>query len=299
MLLGIETGGTKIVAGLAPDDDATQLVARVQVPTGDDPAQAFAAIDELLDEHLDGDPVSACGIASFGPVNVDEHRDGYGMITTTPKPGWNNVPLIDCVRHARGVPTRVVNDVTGAAFGELYFGAGRGLGSLGYMTVGTGVGIGVLSHGVPIQGNGFPELGHVLPRRHPSDHEFRGVCPYHSDCVEGLTAGPAVIARWGTPTIEFDDAVRPERVDILSYYIAQAILNVIYGFGIERMVLGGGVSKTPGLRERVEELVAELKGGPGDEGYGTPLSEPFIVPPALGDDAGVRGALAIASRAGA
>lgn len=295
MLLGIETGGTKIVAGIAPDDDETNLVASVQIPTGHDPVKAFGAIDAFLDEHLDATGISACGIAAFGPVNVDERLEQYGVITTTPKAGWQQVSLVDAVHHAIGVPTRVVNDVTGAAIGELRYGSGRGVESLGYMTVGTGIGMGIVSHGEAMQGNGYPELGHVLPRRHVNDLEFAGVCPFHGDCLEGLAAGPAILKRWGTTTQEFNGADLAERVDILAYYVAQGVLNVIYGFGIERMVIGGGVAKTPGFHQRVEDWLIELKGGPADTGYGTPLTPQCIVPPGLGDEAGVRGALAVAS----
>lgn len=295
MLVGIETGGTKVVAALATESEPQKILSKLQIPTVE-PRDVFAQIDEFITQNLKpGESITSVGIGAFGPVNVDPALPDYGMVTNTPKPGWKGFHLVGALRQAPAVPTAVVTDVTGAAMGEAATGAGQGIRSLGYMTVGTGVGIGVLSAGSPIQGNGYPELGHIMVRRHPQDTEFGGVCPFHNDCLEGLAAGPAVRARWGAQTSEFAPETLAERSDILAYYIAQGIVTVCYAFGIQRMVLGGGVSKTVGMHQRVADWAVELKGGAGDTGYGAPLAAEFVVPTGLGDESGVLGALQLAA----
>lgn len=40
-------------------------------------------------------------------------------------------------------------------------------------------------------------MGHTFVKRHPDDIDFKGICPYHGDCLEGLVAGPTFEARFG------------------------------------------------------------------------------------------------------
>ncbi len=69
--------------------------------------------------------------------------------------------------------------------------------SLVYYTIGTGVGAGAVINGQLVGGIGHPEMGHVLLKRHPDDLGFKGICPFHGDCLEGLVAGPTFEARTG------------------------------------------------------------------------------------------------------
>src|SRR5205085_2522888 len=161
--------------------------------------------------------------------------------------------------------------------------------------VGTGVGAGLLIDGAPWHGLVHPEVGHI---RIPHDRDrdaFAGVCPAHGDCWEGLACGPAIEQRWGVPAHELP-AEHPAW-ELEADYVALGILSIVCVFSPERIILGGGVMERPGLLERVAARLRELLAGY----LATPLLRDeigsFLVPPPLGDRAGVLGAIALAETA--
>ncbi|MGO2660506.1 ROK family protein [Mycetocola reblochoni] len=291
MIAGIETGGTKIVCAVADADAPTEIVETVTIPTSD-PETSYLAIRELLGRH----EVEAVGLASFGPVDVVPESANYGTVLASPKRGWPGFDQRAALADIVAAPLTVVSDVTGSAIGELRHGAGIGFGSIAYVTVGTGVGVGAIVAGSPVQGLGHPELGHVLVRRHPDD-DFAGVCPFHGDCLEGLAAGPAVEARWGSPGSALSGEMLASAVELGAWYVAQLMMTITLSLCPERIILGGGVAKTPGLMRRVRELTAVLLNGYLQDHPAADPDSDFIVPPGLGDRAGVIGALELAAGA--
>jgi fructokinase len=172
------------------------------------------------------------------------------------------------------VPVGFDTDVNAAALGEHRWGAAVGLDTFVYVTVGTGIGGGAMVNGTLVHGFVHPEMGHM---RVPHDWErdpFPGSCPYHGDCLEGLASGTAMQARGETP------------LELEAEYLALGLLNVVSVLSPERIVLGGGVMKEPGLLDLVRARLPELAAG-----Y---VAAPEIVAPALGDRAGVLGALELA-----
>ena len=185
----IEAGGTKFVCGIGNEHGVIEE--RVSFPTELPERTMGSVIDYFKDKQ-----VEAIGIGLIGSQDLDPQSPFYGYVTTTPKPGWANYPLLDILRKFYDVPFGLDTDVNAAAYGEATWGSAKGLDSCVYFTVGTGVGVGVYSEGKLVHGLVHPEGGHVLTRRHPEDR-FAGVCPYHGDCPEGMASGPAIEARWG------------------------------------------------------------------------------------------------------
>lgn len=292
MIVGIETGGTKVVCAAAHPESPDELVLTRRFPTTT-PEETIGRIHDFVQEATAGDALEAIGVASFGPVDADPSSPRFGWITTTPKPGWAHVDLLGRVTTP-GVPSAFVNDVVGAAVGELRYGAGRGTTSLAYATIGTGVGVGIVLDGRPLGGDGWPEVGHLLVRRHPAD-DYAGNCPFHGDCLEGLTAGPAVLGRWGVDASSFPEEVRAERLAILASYIAQMAYSVLLTVGAQRFVLGGGVMQSAGLLEAVRAALPEIARGYGPASLSSADPADVLVAPGVPDSPGVVGALALAA----
>ncbi|WP_375388258.1 ROK family protein [uncultured Amnibacterium sp.] len=292
MIAGIETGGTKVVCGVADPADPGGLLESRRFPTTT-PGETTARIEAFLVEADERHGIDAVGIATFGPVNVETALPRYGWITGTPKPGWANTKLLERIGATSRKPTALLSDVSGAALGEQRWGAGRDVSSVAYATFGTGVGVGVVIGGRVLHGNGFPEFGHLLVRRHPLD-DYVGGCPFHGDCLEGLTAGPSVTARWGTDSSSLHPRIRQQAFEILGYYIAQTVAAVAYSTGVQRVVLGGGVMKAPGLLDEARRQLPVVTGGP-HAGHAIPGDAfEFMVEPGLGELSGVLGAVAAA-----
>lgn len=289
MIAGIETGGTKVVCGFADEATPGKLIETRRILTSG-PQETLAAVDAFLADVHRRHGVRAVGIATFGPINVQADAERYGWITATSKPGWANTDLLGALSTVAGLPVALMSDVSGAALGELRFGAGRGAHSLGYATFGTGVGVGIVRDGRVTHGNGFPEIGHLLVRRHPLD-DYAGWCPFHGDCAEGLAAGPAILARWGADTSSLPASTRPLAFEIIGFYIAQVVAAVGYVSGVERFVLGGGVLNAPGLLDAVRRSLPIVTGGP-EAGHAI-TSDPseFIRGANLGELSGVLGAI--------
>ncbi|KQQ08725.1 ROK family protein [Rathayibacter sp. Leaf296] len=291
LLVGIETGGTKVVAAVAALDEPERLLATTTLPTRG-PVETLADIAEFVRGHGVDGTVAAVGVASFGPLDVDPQSPTYGHLTSTPKIGWEGVDVLGPIGAAApGARTALVTDVNGAALGEARWGAAVGESDVVYLTVGTGVGGGLLAGGRLLAGSGWPEVAHLLPRRHPED-TFAGTCPFHGDCLEGLVAGPAISARWGVDGSSLGPEDAATNLRFSSFYLAQLVATLAYVAGVRLAILGGGVSKTPGLLAAVESEVERLMGAPG--ATGTAAGPIRIVRPGLGDESGVRGAVSLA-----
>ena len=175
----VEAGGTKFICAVGDRDgrivDQTRIETRDPSTTLSDVCRYFGAAARQFGQ------LRALGIGAFGPLDLNPASPTFGFITSTPKPGWQNIDLAGVLRGAFGWPVFLDTDVNGAALGELRWGAGQGLESVAYVTVGTGIGVGVLHHGRPVHGLMHPELGHIFVRRHPADANFAGICPFHGD----------------------------------------------------------------------------------------------------------------------
>jgi fructokinase len=282
MLGAIETGGTKIVCAVAAEDDLLNIVERISFPTAT-PTESMPKIVAFFKKY----ELSAIGIGSFGPINIDESSPKYGYITNTPKAGWKNYDFLGYLKNEFSCPMFWTTDVNAAAFGELSHGVAQSVDNCVYLTVGTGIGGGVVLNHKIIEGKGHPEIGHIYINQKADDH-FEGVCPYHKNCLEGLAAGPAIEKRAGKKAQELaeDDAAW----DLESYYLAEACVNYTLSFSPEKIVFGGGVSKQlhlfPKIREQFKILLNDY--------VETPALDSYIVPVQLGDNAGIIGCLSLA-----
>ncbi len=295
----IEAGGTKFVCAVGC---AGSVVERTQFATGDRPEVVLAQVVEWLREReRTWGRLAALGVASFGPVELDERSPKYGFITTTPKRGWAHTDVLGPLRRAfEGRPIGFDTDVNGAALGEGRYGAARGLEDFVYVTAGTGIGGGAMARGRLLHGLLHPEMGHILMPVLDGD-TFEGVCPYHGRCWEGLCSGPAIERRTGRAAEELapDDPVW----ELTARYMAHAFVTLSCVLSPRRIILGGGVRKGGKLGEAAffdamrRHYRAVLAGYIAAPELDPERISGFLVSPELGDNAGVCGALALAEDA--
>jgi fructokinase len=283
---GMEGGGTKFVCAVGSEPDDIIEEARFLTTT---PAET---LDQVIAFFKKFD-LAAIGLASFGPLDINEASPAYGSITTTPKPGWAGTNLVAAFKRETRVPLAFDLDVNAAALGEYsWVPENRELDSMVYFTIGTGIGAGVITNGKVIHGLTHTEAGHMRLPHDPKEDPFPGICPFHGDCFEGLACGPAMARRWGKPaeTLLNDHPAW----DLEATYIAYAVTNFILTNSPQRIVLGGGVMEHLPLFPAIREKVRGLLNGYIASSVLTSTMEDYIVPPGLGKHSGVLGALAMA-----
>ncbi len=275
---GIESGGTKTVVAVGTEEG---VLAEERFPTGQDPVATMRRTAEFL---LANGPVDAVGFGSFGPCDPNPGSATYGHVTTTPKPGWSNVDVVGLLRqHGISAPLAFDTDVNAAALAEWHHGAGTGSDSMLYLTIGTGIGGGAIIDGRVLHGARHPEMGHLRIPGAPA----QGICPYHGNCWEGVCAGPAIAAQQGVPAHDLSPDHPVWRHQ--AYLVATGLADLVLTLSSDVVVLGGGVGSQPHLHDLVRPRLAEIIGG-----Y---VPVPRLVPPGLGDQAGVRGAFVLAESA--
>ena len=266
----IEAGGTKFYCAVGTGPDDVEVSEAIATTT---PAETLAGVFEFFGRHP---KVKRLGLGAFGPVEIATGT----ILRTTPKKEWRGCRLAQRVEQALGVPVLTDTDVNVAALGEYQWGAAQAADPFLYLTIGTGVGGGGLVNGRLLHGALHPEMGHLHVPRERRDR-FPGVCPAHGGaCLEGLISGPALNER---------ERRGEDATAWAIHYLAWGLLNLTYAYSPRLVVLGGGVMKRPGILRGVRTRLREL-----NQGY-APL--PQLVRPALGDRAGVLGALALAAGA--
>jgi len=275
---GIDAGGTTFKCGVASGNGEIIAKQRVDVTT------PVETVDQCLTFFRQYD-VSSFGIASFGPIDVDKTSPHYGRILKTPKPNWSHFSLKAAFEAGLGLDLNVVvdSDVNGALLAEVTSGAARGVSSAAYITVGTGIGAGIMSSGEILGRPYHPEFGHIAVKKHDVDREL---CPFHGDCLEGLTSVTALKKRWGDP-IDWD--ANHQGWDVAANYLAQACASLVLTLRLERIIIGGGLMLAENMLPKVRmEFESQLNGYLGDY---IATADNLICTPHHGDDAGLVGAI--------
>jgi glucokinase len=242
--IGVDLGGTKILAGVVARDGS--VVRRHERPTPQDSqehvvAEMEAAVAELLDES-----VTAVG---FGvPSPIDQAR---GVVVQCVNVPLVDAPLRDRMHERFGLPVGLDNDANAAAIGEWRAGAGRGQDDVVMITLGTGVGGGVIAAGRPFRGwNGAGvELGHVVIVH--DGRPCQGACTGrgHLEAYVSGTAvtaearetfGPSADAHRLVRLANEGDAQAQELLAEAGRYLGSGIGSFVNVFGPQLVVLGGG-----------------------------------------------------------
>jgi fructokinase len=285
----IEAGGSKFICGFGT---GPQDLVISHIPT----TSPESTIADVISFYKSSDePIRAVGIGSFGPLDLHPESPTFGYITSTPKPGWRNFNIAGTIAGMMGVPVAIDTDVNAAALGEGRWGAAVGLTDFLYLTVGTGIGGGAVVNSSVLHGLVHAEMGHIRIPHDRSMDPFIGNCPFHGDCLEGLASGPALQARWGIFPAQLPAHHAAWMLE--AHYLALGLTSWICTLSPQRIIIGGGVMQQLQLLVMIREQLPPLLNGYINARELTDRIDDYIVPPKLGNRAGVLGALVLAEEA--
>jgi len=157
--IGVDVGGTKILAGLVDESGRVVTTARRPTPT-QDPAAVLAVVSEVVRELMaeSSAPVVGVGLGIAGQV-----ENTRSTVLWAPNLQWSRVEVRSILEADLQVTVIAENDANAAAWGEFVYGAGSDVDDLTVVTVGTGIGGGVIVGGTMLRGatGGAAEIGHI------------------------------------------------------------------------------------------------------------------------------------------
>jgi glucokinase len=299
--LGVDLGGTKILAGLFADDVKPLARAKEPTPFDEGPEEVVESVCRavervILESNVDRNQIRGLGFSVPGQV---DYRTGF--VTYAPNLDWRNVDLPALLPSDWPWKTVLENDVRAGTFGEWKHGAAQGAQHVLGVFAGTGVGGGLILDGKLYHGFNLNagEIGHLVVhwRRGTGLEDIAGRRNIMKRGADLLADAPKRVRKeWKNIDLatvkssllaEFyskDDPIAVQLIDDAARAIAAGIGSCLNLLSPEVVVLGGGLAGALGesFSERVWELATRHAKGV------------KFVPAALGDDAGIVGAAAYA-----
>lgn len=307
--LGIDLGGTNIVAGVV--DENFKIIATAKRKTNcPRPAEeivkdmAEISLEAIAKAGLEVKDIVSAGVGSPGSINPTE-----GIVVYSNNLGFFNLELSKLLKEKTGIDFYLDNDANAAAYGELIAGAGKGTNNFVMLTLGTGVGGGVIIDGRMLTGSNYAgaELGHTVV-----DINGQMCSCGRQGCFEAYASATALIRQtkqamvkypnsimWDIVKGDIDavngltafDAMRKgdeagkSVVDKYIYYLSVGVSNMINIFQPEILCIGGGVSKEG------DNIIVPLQKMVDGENYARLMEKKAVIKAAeLGNDAGIIGA---------
>lgn len=314
--IGVDLGGTKMLSVVY--DQNFQQVGRARKKTkGHEGMESgLKRIEDVIAESIQiagigPEQVSGLGIGCPGPLDFEKRE-----IRSAPNLGWKDVPIAKRIEARFGIPVTLANDVDAGVFGEYKFGAGKSARCVVGIFPGTGVGGGCVYEGHLIRGTNWTcmEIGHIPLIPHgPLDGagnpgSLEGMASRLSIAGQAAQAAyrgqaPNLMQIAGTDIVNIRSGQIAEAIkrgdqailDIVlstNRYLALAVVTIVHLLGPDVIVFGGG------LVEELEEHMLEPIEKMARKRILPSLRDTFKIAKAkLGDDAGVRGAAALAQQA--
>lgn len=266
-VIGVDLGGTKLLAGLVRADLAVLDRVYRLAPRSQDPEELLRHVVDEVRELLDAGIVAPADVRAVGvgiPSLVDRAR---GVAVSTVHQPLDGVPVRDELQDRLQLPVALDNDANCAVLAEWRTGAARDCDDVVLLTVGTGIGSGVVSGGALLRGatGAATELGHMTVDLHGPP--CQGACTNHG-CLEALASGGALgregarlagqrpgsgLARLAgegheitgvrvTEQARMGDGAAIEALERVGTLLGVGIANAMNIFNPELVLVGGGVS---------------------------------------------------------
>lgn len=139
--------------------------------------------------------------------------------------------------------------------------------SICYVTVGTGIGIGLIVNGKCVHGMMHPEGGHVRVPLNPLEktmyNDFKGCCPFHGNCLEGLCSNNAIKERLGLASVHDLVGLKDDNPvwDLVGGYLGDFCANLFLTVSVERIIIGGGICERAVLMDKIRARFLASIGG--------------------------------------
>lgn len=316
--IGIDLGGTKILAAVVSEDGRVLGTAKKRTQSEDGPETVLKRIVRTAADAVDTAGVDLTDVISIGmgaPGVIDMARGV--VVNATNMPGWINIDVNKALRAWHDVPVVLSNDVRVATFGEQVVGIGRSVNNFLAIFVGTGIGGGIVIDGkIYVGGRGSAgEIGHVIVL---ADGPFavggsvRGSieavasrAAIERDLRSAMAAGrtsvlpqlvPEINAKFTSSilskAVDKGDALTIQVLQRAAHYLGLHAASLINALDPEMLIYGGGVFEALG-----EWMLAPVRSVARQYALNkTGIDKVKIVESKLGEKAGVVGAALMARR---
>lgn len=296
--LGIDIGGTKIAGAIVSSEGSVKRRMDVSTPAMEGGARVLEAAVALARTLRAGETIGAAGIGAGGQIDAAR---GVVLSATDLLPGWAGIDIKSAFEDALRVPAFADNDVNALAVGEARFGAAKGKASAVFVAIGTGLGGAFVLDGRLVRGahGSGGEFGHIL--FDISSEARRGVGRYVGTW-EAYVSGPGLLATYklldpAAPPLtgrDIADAARrapdglaAQAIRRTGEYLGMGLASLANALDPDIFIIGGG------LAELGDALLDPARAFLQSHALPGPAQCP-IVPAALGADASVIGAAALA-----
>jgi glucokinase len=307
MYIGVDVGGTNLVAGVVNQEGRILAKAKCRTESGKGTDAIIDDIIAISHEACMNARISESDIFSIGlgiPGAVDNSK---GEVIFCPNIPFADIPLAKIIRSKWDIPVRLVNDADAAAFGEAYAGSAKGCFSMILITLGTGIGGGIVIDGKLSTGfnNIGGEVGHIV-----IEYDGRKCNCGRKGCWEKYAAASGLItltkeqmerdkssALWriSSASDKVDgrtafiaaregDASGKAVVELYLNYLACGLASLINIFQPDVLCIGGGVSNEG------DDLLLPLRELVKNNTFRHPDKNTEIRIASLGNDAGIIGA---------
>jgi glucokinase len=314
--LGFDLGGTKVSAAVLNED--FKVLSRAKQKAGADrgTTAVYETICKVLKEACDEADIELKDIIAIGGCAPGLVSPKTGIVIDTPNLGFKNFPLKEKLENDFKTPVVIENDVNAGLYGELNFGAAKGMKNIIALSPGTGIGGGIIIDGKPYRGKdgGAGEFGHIIVQ---PDGPLCG-CGQRG-CLEAISSRTAISMQLASFSIRGRMPIIAEAadgnlkkiksgliakaynagdedvktiVDYAAHYLGIGMTSLVNCFNPEAIILGGGLIEA--LPEPFMTISAGLMKSSAMGGMGQHIS---VLEAKLGDDAVILGAAKLAQEA--
>ncbi len=314
--IGFDVGGTSLKAALVAEGQILETVS-AETPVEQSQAEAVAVMADLIEQlkkaaaqrdlHVTG--------VGMGIAGLVDYTRGY-VITAPNLPNWKDFSLAEQLSAKVGLGVKLDNDVRAMAMGELAYGAGRGARHMLCLTVGTGVGSAIIINGEIYRGASLTagEFGHVMVIAEGG----RSCGCGNRGCLETVAGTEAILSLGRrylerglapvlaekltqnggqlTPKLIAEAALAGDMGCVslwneIGHWLGIALAGAVNFINPEQIVIGGGIAQAGALLFDPIQRVIQF------HAFERPAQAVKLMPAALGAEAGMIGAAALAQQA--